>query len=160
MARTNKRRIAPRSLDDIKNILQQHKPELSEKWKVKSLGIFGSYVRGEAGKSSDLDLLVEIDDPKMGLLKFIALENYLSDLLGVKVDLVEKQALKPAIGRHVTEEVESVFSIDEDSERKERKPGPTYRSDQDVTDEKIASGLMEITALSLTDALKNEPAYE
>jgi len=72
IARTNKRRTAPRSLDDIKRTLQQHKPELSEKWKVKSLGIFGSYVRGEAGKSSDLDVLVEIDDPKMGLLKFIA----------------------------------------------------------------------------------------
>ena len=100
-------RTAPRTLDEIKNLLQ-HKPELSEKWKVRFLGIFGSYVRGEANKSSDLDLLVEIDDPKMGLLKFIALENYLSDLLGVKVDLVEKQALKPAIGRHVTEEVESI----------------------------------------------------
>ena len=75
---------------------------------VRSTGIFGSYVRGEAGKSSDLDLLVEIDDPKMGLLKFIALENYLSDLLEVKIDLVEEQALKPAIGRHVTEEVESI----------------------------------------------------
>ena len=87
--------------------MQQHKAELSEKWKVRSLGIFGSYVRGEAGKNSDLDLFVEIDDPKMGLLKFIAPENYLSDLLGVKVNLVEKQALKPAIGRHVTEEMEA-----------------------------------------------------
>ena len=47
--------------------------------------------------------------PRMGLLKFIALENYLSDLLGIKVDLVEKRALKPAIGRHVLEEVESVL---------------------------------------------------
>ena len=92
----------------IKNILQQHKPRLSENWKVRSLGIFGSYVRGEANKSSDLDLLVEIDDPKMGLLRFIALENYLIDLLGIKVDLVEKQALKPAIGRDVAEEVESI----------------------------------------------------
>ncbi len=108
MDRTNKRRIAPRSLDDIKKILQQHKPELSEKWKVKSLDIFGSYVRGEAGKSSDLDLLVEIDDPKMGLPRFIALENYLSNLLGVKVDLVEKETLKPAMGGHVIEEVEII----------------------------------------------------
>ena len=72
MARTKPRRIAPRSLDDIKKILQQHRPELSEKWKVRSLDIFGSYVRGEAGKSSDLDLLVEIDDLKMGLLRFMA----------------------------------------------------------------------------------------
>ena len=76
--------------------------------KVKSLGIFGSYVRGEARKGSDLDLLVEIDDPKMGLLRFIALESYLSDLLGVKVDLVEKKTLKPANGRHVTKEVEGI----------------------------------------------------
>ena len=95
MARNSSRRTQPRSLEEIKNLLQQHKPELSEKWKVRSLGIFGSYVRGEANKSSDLDLLVEIDDPKMGLLKFIALENYLSDLLGVKVDLVEKPSSQP-----------------------------------------------------------------
>lgn len=108
IARNSSRRIQPRSLDEIKNLLQQHKPELSEKWKVKSLGIFGSYVRGEARKGSDLDLLVEIDDIKMERLKFIALENDLSDLLGIKVDLVEKQALNPAIGRHVTEEVESI----------------------------------------------------
>jgi predicted nucleotidyltransferase len=108
MARIESQRIAPRPLSEIKKILQQHKPELSEKWKVKSLGIFGSYVRGEARKSSDLDLLVEVDDPKMGLLRFIALENYLCDLLGVKVDLVEKQTLKPAIGCHVLEEVESI----------------------------------------------------
>ena len=74
---------------------------------VKSPSIIGSYAPGEARKSSDLDLLVEIDDPKMGLLRFMALENYLSDLLGVKVDLVEKQALKPAIGRHVTEEMKA-----------------------------------------------------
>jgi predicted nucleotidyltransferase len=95
MARTKPRRISPRSLDDIKKILQPHKPELSENWKVKSLGIFGSYVRGEARKGSDLDLLVEIDDPKMGLLRFIARESYLSDLLGVKVDLVEKPSSPP-----------------------------------------------------------------
>jgi predicted nucleotidyltransferase len=108
MEGTTSRRIQTVSLDEIKKILKQHKPELSERWKVKSLGIFGSYVRGEAKKGSDLDLLVEIEDPKMGLLRFIALENYLSDLLGVKVDLVEKQTLKPAIGRHVLEEAEAV----------------------------------------------------
>ena len=76
------------------------------------------------------------------------------------MDLVEKQALKPAIGRHLTEEVESIFSTDEDLEKKERKPGPGYQSDRDVTDEKIAGGPMEITALSHTDAPKNEPAHE
>lgn len=53
-------------------------------------------------------ILVEVDDPKMGLLRFIALENYLSDLLGVKVDLVEKETLKPGLGRHVLDEAESI----------------------------------------------------
>ena len=67
--------------------------------------------RGEPGGGEGATgeyLLVEIHDPKMGLLKFISLENYLSDLLGVKVDLVEKQTLKPTIGGHVTEEMESI----------------------------------------------------
>ncbi len=108
MAGTASRRAQTVSLNDIKKILRQHKPELSKRWKVKYLGIFGSYVRGEAKKNSDLDLLVEIEDPKMSLLRFIALENYLSDLLGIKVDLVEKQTLKPAIGHHVLEEAEAV----------------------------------------------------
>ena len=108
MAGTTSRQSQARSLDEIKETLGLHKPELYQKWKVKYLGIFGSYVRGEAKKRSDLDLLVEIDDPKMSLLRFIALENYLSDLLGVKVDLVEKQTLKPAIGRHILEEAEAV----------------------------------------------------
>jgi predicted nucleotidyltransferase len=108
MAGTTSRRFEGRPLDEIKKILREHKPELYQEWKVKSLGIFGSYIRGEAKKRSDLDLLVEIDDPKMSLFRFIALENYLSDLLGVKVDLVEKQTLKPAIGRHVLEEAEVV----------------------------------------------------
>jgi len=108
MAGKTSRRVLSPSLDEIKMTLRQHKPELSKRWKVKSLGIFGSYVRGEAKRSSDLDLLVEIDDPKMSLLRFIALENYLSDLLGIKVDLVEKGTLKPAISRHVLEEAEAV----------------------------------------------------
>lgn len=108
MAGKTSRRTPTRSLDEIRKTLKQHKPELSEKWKVKSICIFGSYVHGRARKSSDLDLLVEIDDPKMSLLRFIALENYLSDLLGVKVDLVERQTLKPAIGRQVLEEAEAV----------------------------------------------------
>lgn len=72
---------------------------------MRSLWVFGSYVRGEEDEASDLDLLVELDDRPLSLIKFIALERYLSDLLGVKVDLVEKDVLKPAIGRCILEEV-------------------------------------------------------
>lgn len=83
-------------------------PELSRRYKVKSLGIFGSYLRGEADEESDIDLLVDLEEESLTLLEFIALENRLSDLLGAKVDLVERSALKPAIGRRILEEVQPV----------------------------------------------------
>ncbi len=85
-------------------ILRQHLPELREKYSVSYLGIFGSYIRGEQTKNSDLDLLVQFDK-KPGLLKYIELENHLSDLLGVKVDRVMKSALKPNIGKRILNEV-------------------------------------------------------
>ncbi len=70
------------------------------------IGIFGSYVRSEAGEGSDLDILVEFaEEADLGLLKFVEIENHLSDLLGVKVDLVEESALKPRIGKHILKEV-------------------------------------------------------
>jgi len=95
-----------KSLDEIKAILEKHKKELKEKYEVKEIGIFGSYLRGEAKEKSDLDILVEFNpNAKISLLEFIELENYLSDLLGVKVDLVEKSALKPRIGKHILSEV-------------------------------------------------------
>ena len=85
-------------------ILKQHLPELREKYSVSYLGVFGSYIRGEQTKDSDLDVLIQFDK-KPGLLKYIELENYLSDLLGVKVDLVMKSALKPNIGKRILNEV-------------------------------------------------------
>ena len=81
-------------------VLRQHRLKLRERYKVKTLGIFGSYVRNEQRKGSDLDVLVEFDESP-SLLKFLELEHHLGDLLGVKVDLVMKDALKPAIGRRI-----------------------------------------------------------
>lgn len=89
-------------------ILKQHLPELKERYSVSYLGVFGSYVRGEQTKESDLDVLVEFDEVP-GLLKYIELEYYLSDLLGVKVDLVTRTGLKPNIGKHILNEV--VFQV-------------------------------------------------
>lgn len=94
-------------LNDYLNELRAHMPELAQRYKVKSLGVFGSYVRGEQRKRSDLDVLVEFHEPP-SLLKFIEMENYLSDQLGVKIDLVMKDSLKPAIGRNILREVVSV----------------------------------------------------
>lgn len=94
------------NLYEIMHTLKEHEEELKRKYRIKSIGIFGSRVRNEAAENSDLDILVEFEpDAGIGLLKFVELENYLSDILAVKVDLVEKSSLKPRIGRRILEEV-------------------------------------------------------
>lgn len=85
---------------EIEKILREHREELRRKFKVKEIGIFGSYVRGEAEETSDVDILVDFYETP-SLFEFIELEMYLSDLLGVKVDLVMKKALKPRIKEYV-----------------------------------------------------------
>jgi len=91
----------------IKEKLRQEIPLLAERYRVQSMGVFGSYVRHDQRPESDVDVLVTFDNPP-GLLKFIELEDYLTDLLGVKVDLVMKDALKPAIRKFILNEVVAV----------------------------------------------------
>jgi hypothetical protein len=95
------------SMERIRQILQNSLPRLKEEYQVRSLGLFGSYVRQEQSPTSDLDVLVSFSEPP-SLLQFIALENYLSDLLGIQVDLVMRDALKPHLGRQILQEVVSV----------------------------------------------------
>lgn len=64
-------------------------------------------MRGEAGSGSDLDLLVTFDRTPT-LFQFVAVENFLSDKLGVKVDLVMKFSLKPEIGKRILAEAKVV----------------------------------------------------
>ena len=89
---------------EIKRILIQSKSIVQEKYKVKEMGIFGSYVRGEQHEGSDVDVLIDFEQAP-SLLKFIELENYLSDTIGIKVDLVMKRVLKPRIGENILAEV-------------------------------------------------------
>ena len=88
----------------LKRILTRHKMELKQKYHVKEIGIFGSYVRGNQKRKSDVDILVEFEEVP-GLFKFIELEDYLTEILGIKTDLVMKDALKPYIGKHILDEV-------------------------------------------------------
>lgn len=81
---------------DISELLQKLRAlssHLREVYQVDTLQAFGSYVRGEEEPGSDLDILVTFSETP-SLLEFVALENYLSDALGVKVDLVMRNALK------------------------------------------------------------------
>jgi len=87
--------------------LRQQLPLLEERYRVESLGVFGSYVRHEQRPDSDLDVLVTFHEAP-SLLRFIELENYLSGVLGVKIDLVMKDALKPHIGQRILNEAVAV----------------------------------------------------
>jgi len=93
-----------KSLTEIKEIIDLHKDDLRKEYGLKEIGVFGSYVRGTQRAESDLDILIEFDKP-VGFVKFLRLENRLSDLLGVKVEMVTKKALKPFIGKRILQEV-------------------------------------------------------
>ena len=93
-----------KKIDVIKKKLISHKKELNDRFSVKEIGVFGSCVRNEQKRGSDADILVEFSRP-VGLFKFMELEEHLSDMLNVKVDLVSKKALKPYIGRRILNEV-------------------------------------------------------
>lgn len=88
----------------ILKALKQELPYLKEKFHVKSIGIFGSYAREEQTKKSDIDMLVEFGEVP-SFFEFIRLENYLSEKLGAKVDLVTPDALKPMVKPYVMKEV-------------------------------------------------------
>jgi predicted nucleotidyltransferase len=92
-----------KNLEEIKEIIKNHKKELKEKYKVKSIAIFGSYVRGEQKEESDLDLLVEFEEP-VSLLHIVSVENYLSDILGIKVDLILKKNIREELREIIIKE--------------------------------------------------------
>jgi len=89
---------------DIIFSLKNIKEDLSQRFAVKEIGIFGSVAREEQTDASDIDLLVEFAQP-VSLVTFMRLEYYLSDILGNKVDLVTFDSLKPFIQQDVLSEV-------------------------------------------------------
>lgn len=91
------------TLEKLKAILASHKEELKNSYKVDEIALFGSYVRNEQHKKSDIDVLVTFTETP-DLFQFIELENYLTDLLGVKVDLVMKEGIKPRLKERILSE--------------------------------------------------------
>jgi len=92
--------------DEIIEELKKIKSELKSKFDVEQIGIFGSYVHNEQNSESDLDVLVELKrDSRLSLLGLCVFENWLSELLDIKVDLVLKSSLKPKIGKRILNEV-------------------------------------------------------
>jgi len=81
------------TLQQIVNTLRQHKPELQKRYPISRLGVFGSYARGEANESSDIDIAVEITGP-MGL-NFVQMADEIENLFGKKTDVVPLRSIKP-----------------------------------------------------------------
>ena len=85
-------------------VLREHLPELGQRYGVESLGIFGPYVHGEQSKGSHLDLLVDFNR-SIGLFDFVGLQEEISKILGVKVDIVLEQGLELQVGEQIFAEV-------------------------------------------------------
>ena len=98
--------LAMKTLDEIKHILHAQKPYLAERYGVTQVGVFGSYVRGDQDPDSDIDVLVELEEPpRIDLFDLVNLEFHLTDLLGVDVDVVIKGDLRKRIGQRILSEV-------------------------------------------------------
>ena len=91
------------TLEELKFKLETIKPALKAYYKVETIGIFGSYSRGEQREKSDLDILVTFSGP-VGVYGFIEVEEFLKKKLGVKVDLVQKGALLPMMREKILNE--------------------------------------------------------
>jgi uncharacterized protein len=92
---------------EIIDIIKNSKPEMQALYGVEKVGLFGSYVREQQKKRSDIDILVSFSRD-IDLFDFIDLREFLENRLHQKVDLVMESALKPAIGRRILSEVEYV----------------------------------------------------
>lgn len=93
-----------RKIDKIKQSIKSQKEYLRKTYRVKEIGIFGSYIHGKQQKKSDLDILVDFYE-KPDFFEYMEIEEFLSKILKTKVDLVLKSALKPYIGKHILQEV-------------------------------------------------------
>jgi uncharacterized protein len=89
---------------EIKEILAKNKEKIQGQYKVKRMGIFGSYVRGEQKEDNDVDVLFEFEEP-VSLLKLVNFENFLRDITGVKVDVVPKNDIRPELRENIFNEV-------------------------------------------------------
>jgi predicted nucleotidyltransferase len=84
-------------------LLIQHKPELTRRFGVTELALFGSTVRDAAGDDSDVDILVGFDGPATSE-RYFGVQFYLEDVLGCPVDLVTEKALRPELRPYVERE--------------------------------------------------------
>ena len=105
------RRLAKPVVTSWEALLARKDVSRARRYSVKELAVFGSAARGEMRPDSDIDLLVEFQPGvKIGLLKHIAAQRELSELLGRKVDLVSKQALRSEMRDEILAEARNIYA--------------------------------------------------
>lgn len=95
------------SVEEVLNKLRELKPELAARYRVREIGLFGSFVRKEQTEGSDIDLLVEFDD-EADLFDLIGLSLYLEEIFGCSVDVVPRKALREELRGEVLSQVIAV----------------------------------------------------
>ena len=93
--------------DEVIETLRAHRETLAERFGVRSLALFGSYARGTATDSSDIDILVRFDGPATSK-SYFGVQFYLEDLFGRPIDLVTDKALRPRFRPYVEREAVDV----------------------------------------------------
>ncbi len=91
------------NLNSLLKILKEHREEIQKNFRVKSLRVFGSTVRGENKPESDIDILVEFNGPAT-FDNYMDLKIFLEDILGKQIDLVTEKALKPRLRLYIEKE--------------------------------------------------------
>lgn len=93
-----------KTLEEIKQILKATKPLLQQQYRVTELGVFGSYTQNQQTQTSDVDILIDYEQAPT-LFQLVELRDYLAGVMGMKVDVVTKNGLKPRIRERVLSEV-------------------------------------------------------
>jgi predicted nucleotidyltransferase len=98
------KKIKVTSLEEIKEVIERHRPELKQQFHVDKIGVFGSYARGTQKKRSDVDFLVTFDEA-ISLFDRVDLNIYLKELMGRKVDVIPHPNLRPELREYVLKDL-------------------------------------------------------
>ena len=99
-----RRKVKVTSLEDIREIIEQHRSELKRQFHVDRIGVFGSYARGTQKKRSDIDFLVTFDK-EISMMELGGLYAFLQEIVGDRIDVVHKDDIRPEFRKNIIKEV-------------------------------------------------------
>ncbi|RZN65248.1 MAG: nucleotidyltransferase [Candidatus Methanoliparum thermophilum] len=105
----------PKNANEIINILRLHIRDLEERFRVKEIGVFGSYVRDEQKRGSDIDILVEFKEGYKTFDNYMELKFYLEEILKSEIDLVLKTAIREELKQSILSEVNYAYRSEQNS---------------------------------------------